>query len=92
MFNYLSLCLFVRLSGWRRDLKREGFRRSESNPGYFWTDSQRRWIRDDSRFGKKSGERSGSRPRSEEGKRLEALEKRLEKEGRERKEALEKMN
>ena len=28
-----------RYDGWRRDLQREGFKRSESNPGYFRTDS-----------------------------------------------------
>ena len=50
---------------WKNNLKSDGFRRSASNPKYFKTASKKRWIRDDSKFGGRSGSRPGSNFRNE---------------------------
>merc|ERR1712030_302999 len=47
-----------RYDDWRKQIRSEGFRRSESNPKYFWTASKNNWKRDSSKF----GGRSSSRP------------------------------
>ena len=53
-----------RYDSWRRNLKSDGFRRSDSNPMFFRTASKNRWIRDNSKFGGRSGARPGSNFRS----------------------------
>jgi len=47
-----------RYDDWRKKIRSEGYRRSESNPRYFRTASKNNWKRDNSKFG---GRRS-SRP------------------------------
>merc|ERR1712237_239710 len=56
-----------RYDNWKRNIKSDGYRRSETNPKYFRTASRRKWIRDDSLFGGRSSSRpfrDGSRPGS----------------------------
>merc|ERR1712105_299278 len=47
-----------RYNDWRKQIRSEGFRRSESNPKFFRTASKNNWTRDNSKF----GGRSNSRP------------------------------
>merc|ERR1712105_96240 len=47
-----------RYDDWRKKIRSEGFRRSESNPKFFRTESKNNWKRDSSKF----GGRSSSRP------------------------------
>merc|ERR1712105_567058 len=47
-----------RYDDWRKKIRSEGFRRSESNPKYFRTASRNNWKRDSSKY----GGRSTSRP------------------------------
>ena len=47
-----------RYDDWRKKIRSEGFRRSESNPKYFRTASKNTWKRDNSKY----GGRSSSRP------------------------------
>ena len=52
---------------WRKNIKSDGYRRSETNPKYFRTASRKKWIRDDSKFGGRSSSRpfrNGSKPGS----------------------------
>ena len=86
-----------RYVNWRRNLKADGFRRSDSNPRFFRMTSRNQWIRDDSKFRGRSGSSLGSqaRPGAKPGERLESeLFKRvegLEKENATMKEMMAKM-
>merc|ERR1711905_98223 len=56
-----------RYDDWRKKIRSEGFRRSESNPKFFRTASKNKYKRDNSKFGGKSNYRpyrDGSRFRS----------------------------
>merc|ERR1712030_6757 len=86
-----------RYDDWRKQIRSEGFRRSESNPKYFWTASKNNWKRDSSKFGGRSSsrpyrdssrfrsksqnrEKSAERPKSDLLKKVETMEKYMEKE------------
>ena len=40
-----------RYDNWKKNIKSDGYRRSETNPKFFRTASRKKWIRDDSKFG-----------------------------------------
>ena len=53
-----------RYDNWKKNIKSDGYRRSETNPKFFRTASRKKWIRDDSKFGGRSGSRPNSRFRN----------------------------
>ena len=54
-----------RYDTWRKNIKNDGYKRSETNPQYFRTASRRKWLRDDSKFGGRSSSRPSSKPRND---------------------------
>ena len=54
-----------RYDTWRKNIKNDGYKRSETNPQYFRTASRRKWLRDDSKFGGRSSSRPSSKPRKD---------------------------